>query len=41
MYQKYPNAATFSGWLRDLIKLALEPLENGQLSIPADKEDED
>ncbi|MCX6656723.1 MAG: hypothetical protein NTY03_16630 [Candidatus Bathyarchaeota archaeon] len=41
MYQKYPNATTFSGWFRDLLKLALEPLENGQLSLPEDKEDEE
>lgn len=41
MYQKYPNATTFSGWLRDLLKLALEPLENGQLPLPEPKEDEE
>ncbi len=41
MYQKYPNATTFSGWLRDLLKLALEPLENGQLPLPEEKEEED
>jgi len=41
MYQKYPNATTFSGWFRDLLKLALEPLENGQLPLPEDKEDEE
>jgi hypothetical protein len=41
MYQKYPNATTFSGWFRDLLKLALEPLENGQLRLPEPKEDEE
>jgi len=41
MYQKYPNATTFSGWLRDLQKLAIEPLENGQLHLPEEKEDEE
>jgi hypothetical protein len=41
MYQKYPNATTFSGWLRDLQKLALEPLENGQLPLPEEKEEEE
>ena len=41
MYQKYPNATTFSSWLRDLQKLALEPLENGQLNLPEDKEEEE
>jgi hypothetical protein len=39
MYQKYPNATTFSSWLRDLVKLALEPLENGQLPLPVEIED--
>jgi len=28
-YQKYANAQTFSGWLTDLIKLAIRPLERG------------
>jgi len=41
MYQKYPNATTFSAWLRDLQKLALEPLENGQLALPEEKEEEE
>jgi hypothetical protein len=41
LYQKYPNATNFSNWLRDLLKLALEPLENGQLTLPEDDEDED
>ena len=41
MYQKYPNATTYSSWLRDLLKLALEPLENGQLPLPEDKEEEE
>jgi hypothetical protein len=33
-YQKYANATTFSDWLKDLLKLAVVPLENGNLSIP-------
>lgn len=33
-YQKYSNAGTFSSWLRDLIRLALVPLESGLLKIP-------
>jgi hypothetical protein len=41
MYQKYPNATTFSAWLRDLMKLAIEPLESGQLPLPEEKEEED
>ena len=27
-YQKYPNAKLFSGWLTDLIRLAIRKLEN-------------
>jgi hypothetical protein len=30
-YQKYENAERFSSWLRDLIRLAVVPLENGEL----------
>ena len=41
LYQKYPNATNFSNWLKDLIKLALEPLENGKLTLPAEKEDDE
>jgi len=41
LYQKYPNALTISAWMRDLLKLALEPLENGQLALPAEPEEED
>ncbi len=33
-YQKYVNADTLSSWLKDLIKLALVPLESGTLTIP-------
>ena len=33
-YQKYANADTFSVWLKDLIKLAVAPLESGQLKLP-------
>jgi predicted HTH transcriptional regulator len=36
-YQKYVNSDTFSNWLKDLIKLAVAPLETGALSLP--KED--
>lgn len=39
MYQKYPNAQCFSSWLRDLIKLALEPLESGTLKLPEEPEE--
>jgi hypothetical protein len=39
MYQKYANAQTFSDWMKDLIKLALEPLENGQLKLIEEIED--
>ena len=33
-YQKYANAETLSDWLKDLIKLAIIPLEAGTLQIP-------
>ena len=33
-YQKYANSNTFSNWLRDLIKLAVLPLESGELATP-------
>ncbi len=33
MYQKYSNANKFSDWMKDLMKLALEPLESGDLKI--------
>ena len=36
-YQKYANAETFSSWLRDLIKLAVIPLESGGLQIPEER----
>lgn len=36
-YQKYVNAHTFSDWLRDLIKLAVAPLETGALSLPEEE----
>ena len=41
MYQKYANANKFSDWLKDLSKLALEPLENGSLEIIDDMEDDE
>ena len=36
-YQKYANADKFSDWLKDLIKLAVTPIESGILKIPEDK----
>lgn len=36
-YQKYANAEAFSSWLRDLIKLAVVPLESGDLSLPEEE----
>jgi hypothetical protein len=33
-YQKYANANKFSDWLKDLIKLAVIPLEIGSLTLP-------
>lgn len=36
-YQKYANADTFSNWLKDLIKLAVAPLESGDLKIPEEE----
>lgn len=32
-YQKYANADKFSDWLKDLIKLAVTPIESGYLKI--------
>ena len=32
-YQKFENAELFSDWLRDLIKLAVIPLEKGSLIL--------
>jgi len=32
-YQKYANADTLSNWLKDLIKLAVVPLESGALTL--------
>lgn len=40
MYQKYANAQKFSDWLKDLTRLALEPLENRKLKIPEPPEEE-
>ncbi|MCW4050168.1 MAG: helix-turn-helix domain-containing protein [Candidatus Bathyarchaeota archaeon] len=40
MYQKYANANKFSDWMKDLMKLALEPLESGSLKIPEEPEEE-
>jgi hypothetical protein len=40
MYQKFANAIKFSDWLKDLTKLALEPLENGSLKITDITEDD-
>lgn len=36
-YQKYANANTFSDWLKDLIKLAVTPLETGALNLPKEE----
>jgi predicted HTH transcriptional regulator len=36
-YQKYANANTFSDWLKDLIKLAVTPLETGALNLPEEE----
>jgi hypothetical protein len=41
MYQKYANANKFSDWLKDLSKLALEPLENGSLEVKDITEDDE
>ena len=40
MYQKFANANKFSDWLKDLMKLALDPLENGDLE-PIDETEDD
>lgn len=36
-YQKYANAETFSNWLKDLIRLAVVPLESGELEVPEEE----
>lgn len=36
-YQKYANARLFSDWLKDLIKLAVIPLESGGLKVPEEE----
>jgi len=41
MYQKYANANRFGEWMKDLLKLALEPLESGSLKLPDEPEEED
>ncbi len=41
MYQKYANANRFGEWMKDLMKLALEPLESGSLQLPDEPEEED
>jgi hypothetical protein len=33
-YQKYDNANLFSDWLKDVLKLAVIPLETGALKVP-------
>jgi len=40
MYQKYANANRFGDWMKDLMKLALEPLESGSLKLPEEPEEE-
>jgi len=41
LYQKYANANRFGEWMKDLMKLALEPLESGSLQLPDEPEEED
>jgi hypothetical protein len=41
LYQKFANANKFSEWLKDLTKLALEPLENGSLKLLDEMEDDE
>jgi len=36
-YQKYTNADTFSNWLKDLIKLAVAPIEEGDIKLPSEE----
>ncbi|MDP7207982.1 MAG: hypothetical protein QGH14_05310 [Candidatus Bathyarchaeota archaeon] len=36
-YQKYANAKIFSEWLKDLTKLAVIPLESGNLKVPLEE----
>jgi hypothetical protein len=36
-YQKYANANIFSDWLKDVIKLAVIPLESGSLKVPLEE----
>ena len=36
-YQKYANANLFSDWLKDLLKLAVIPLESSTLKVPVDE----
>jgi len=33
-YQKYANARTFSDWLKDMVRLAIHPLERGVEIVP-------
>jgi hypothetical protein len=36
-YQKYANAGTFSDWLKDLVKLAIVPIESGSIKLKAEE----
>jgi hypothetical protein len=36
-YQKYTNADTFSDWLKDLIKLAIVPIESGAIKLETEE----
>ena len=36
-YQKYANANIFSDWLKDVLKLAVIPLETGALKVPEEE----
>ena len=40
MYQKFSNANKFSDWMKDLMRLALDPLESGSLVVPDLVEDD-
>ena len=36
-YQKFDNANIFSDWLKDVLKLAVIPLESGNLKVPEEE----
>jgi DNA-binding transcriptional regulator GbsR (MarR family) len=41
LYQKFANANKFSEWLKDLTRLALEPLENGSIELIDNTEEDE